>query len=100
MLLILTRLLLIYLNNIPYPSKTLHLLLNFIDVITFFHQEQRESKVNQETGEINLLTEPKDIELAFQLLKNSLFRRADELSSSARKFYDWLEAVFKRSPNE
>ena len=78
-------------EQLPFPSKTLHLLLNFIDIITFFHQEQRETKVDTQTGEIQVITSPKDIDLAFQLLKNSLFRRADELSSAARKFYDWLE---------
>ena len=36
-------------------------------------------------------THPDDIELAFSLLKNSLFRRADELSTSARGFYIWLQ---------
>ena len=35
-------------------------------------------------------THPNDIELAFNLLKNSLFRRADELSTNARGFYNWL----------
>ena len=35
-------------------------------------------------------THPDDIKLAFKLLKNSLFRRADELSTTARGFYQWL----------
>lgn len=78
-------------EHIPFPSKTLHLLLNFIDVITFFHQTQREIVTDKTTGEIYIQTTPEDIELAFKLLKNSLFRRVDELSSAARKFYDWLE---------
>ena len=84
-------------EHIPYPSKTLHLLLNFIDVITFFQQHQRESKVDTQTGEVSILTAPKDIELAFRLLKGSLFRRVDELSSAARKFYDWLEAFLEEA---
>lgn len=84
-------------KHIPYPSKTLHLLLNFIDVITFFHQAQRESRVDKETGELSWLTDPKDIELAFKLLKKSLFSRADELSTAARKFYNWLEAFLKEA---
>jgi hypothetical protein len=36
-------------------------------------------------------THPEDMELAFKLLKNSLFRRADELSTTARGFYNWLQ---------
>jgi len=78
-------------DDLPYPRKTLLLLLNFIDTITFFNQFQRESVVNEQTGEIMIKTNPQDIELAFALLKNSLFRRADELSTTARGFYNWLK---------
>jgi DNA-binding HxlR family transcriptional regulator len=66
------------------------LLLNFIDVITYFFQFQRERTVDKTTGEIFIKTHPDDIELAFRYLKNNLFRRADELSTSARGFYHWL----------
>jgi DNA-binding HxlR family transcriptional regulator len=78
-------------DDIPHPRKTLLLLLNFIDVITFFFQYQREQTVDESTGEIFIKTAPEDIELAFKLLKNSLFRRADELSTTARGFYGWLK---------
>jgi hypothetical protein len=78
-------------EDLPYPRKTLLLLLNFIDTITFFRQYQRETTADQNTGEILIKTHPEDIELAFDLLKNSLFRRADELSTNARGFYVWLK---------
>ncbi|PHR45056.1 MAG: hypothetical protein COA32_13730 [Fluviicola sp.] len=78
-------------KEIAYPRKSLLLLLNFIEVITYFFQQQRTEQVNEETGEISILTHPNDIELAFTFLKNNLFRRADELSTSARGFYNWLE---------
>ncbi len=78
-------------DDLPQPRKTLLLLLNFIDVITYFHQHQRQTVTDEETGEIFTLTDPKDIELAFSLLKGSLFRRADELSTTARGFYTWLQ---------
>jgi hypothetical protein len=77
-------------NEVAYPRKSLLLLLNFIEVITYFFQCQREQRANKETGEVFVITHPKDIELAFKLLKNNLFRRADELSASARGFYNWL----------
>lgn len=77
-------------DDLPHPRKTLLLLLNFIDVITFFFQYQRETVTDESTGEILIKTAPQDIELAFRLLKNSLFRRADELSTTARGFYNWL----------
>jgi len=77
-------------KDVSHPRKSLLLLLNFIEVITYFFQYQRESKVDTQTGEISIITHPDDIELAFKLLKNSLFRRADELSTSSRGFYHWL----------
>ena len=79
-------------EDLPYPRKTLLLLLNFIDTITYFNQYQRENVVNEQTGEIMIKTYPEDIELAFALLKTSLFRRADELSTNARGFYNWLRS--------
>lgn len=78
-------------QDVAHPRKSLLLLLNFIEIITYFFQHQRKQEVNKETGEIYIKTEPKDIELAFKLLKNSLFRRADELSTTARGFYNWLK---------
>ncbi|MDR0207076.1 MAG: hypothetical protein LBI45_07480 [Bacteroidales bacterium] len=78
-------------DDLPHPRKTLLLLLNFIDTITFFRQFQRETTTDESTGEILIKTNLEDIELAFILLKNSLFRRADELSTAARGFYNWLK---------
>jgi DNA-binding HxlR family transcriptional regulator len=75
---------------INYPRKSLMLLLNFIEIITYFFQYQREQIVNKTTGEIFIKTHPNDIELAFTLLKPTLFKRADELSTTARNFYNWL----------
>jgi len=77
-------------EEVAYPRKSLLLLLNFIDVITYFFQYQRENIVDKSTGELFVKTHPTDIELAFKFLKNNLFRRADELSTSARGFYHWL----------
>lgn len=78
-------------DDLPHPRKTLLLLLNFIDTITFFFQYQRETITDKNTGEIFIKTHPDDIELAFSLLKGCLFRRADELSTTARGFYNWLD---------
>jgi hypothetical protein len=77
-------------KEVAYPRKSLLLLLNFIEVITYFFQFQREQIIDQETGEILIKTHPNDIELAFKYLQNSLLRRADELSTSTRGFYNWL----------
>jgi len=74
----------------PYPRKALLLLLNFIDVITYFFQHQREKHIDKDSGEVLIKTHPDDIELAFSLLKNNLFKETDELSMNARSFYNWL----------
>ena len=78
-------------EDVPHPRKTLLLLLNFIDAITFFFQYQRDTTADTSTGEVLIKTHPEDIELAFNLLKNTLFRRADELSTTTRGFYCWLQ---------
>jgi hypothetical protein len=84
-------------EDLPHPRKTLLLLLNFIDTVTYFRQCQRETATDTNTGEILIKTHPEDIELAFVLLKNSLFRRADELSTTARGFYNWLQKFLKEA---
>ena len=77
-------------DEVAYPRKSLLLLLNFIEVITYFFQYQREQTADKNTGEVLIKTHPQDIELAFKFLRNNLFRRADELSTSTRGFYQWL----------
>jgi DNA replicative helicase MCM subunit Mcm2 (Cdc46/Mcm family) len=84
-------------EDVAHPRKSLLLLLNFIEVITYFHQHQREQTTDKATGEIFIKTHPNDIELAFKLLKNSLFRKADELSTSSRGFYHWLTSFLEQA---
>lgn len=84
-------------TDLPHPRKTLLLLLDFIEIVTFFHQAQRSQRVNEQTGEIYIETAPEDIELAFSLLRNSLLRKADELSTSARGFYNWLKKYLQEA---
>jgi DNA-binding HxlR family transcriptional regulator len=84
-------------DEVAHPRKSLLLLLNFIDVITYFFQYQREQVVDESTGEVCIKTHPQDIELAFKFLKNNLFRRADELSTSARGFFVWLNTFLNEA---
>jgi hypothetical protein len=84
-------------DEVAHPRKSLLLLLNFIDVITYFFQYQREQIVDESTGEVCIKTHPQDIELAFKFLKNNLFRRADELSTSARGFFVWLNTFLNEA---
>lgn len=78
-------------EEVSHPRKSFLVLLNFIEVITYFFQYQREQTADEQTGEVLIKTHPNDIALAFKLLKSSLFRRADELSTTARGFYNWLK---------
>jgi len=75
------------------PRRTMGLLLNFIEAITYYHQYQREQLVSPTTGEVFIETEPQDIEIAFTLLKETLFRKSDELSGACRSFYQALKRM-------
>lgn len=82
-------------KEIPHGANTLSLLLDFIEVVTYFHQRQRQQQVNEQTGEIYIETTFSDIELAFSLLKNSLLLKVDELSTPVRDFFEWLKTYLK-----
>lgn len=86
-------------STVHNPRRTLPILLSFIEAITFYHQYQREEKAD-ENGEVFIETEPEDIEWAFKLLKDVLFRKSDELSGACRKFYDWVESPDRPLPKE
>jgi len=72
------------------PRRTLPLLLGFIETITFYNQLQREEQADKETGEVFIEVHPEDVENAFKLMKDVLFRKADELSGAAREFYQFV----------
>lgn len=65
--------------------------LQFIEAITFYHQYQREQKVNKETGELFIETNIEDIENANQLLKETLLRKSDELTGACRNYFEKLK---------
>ena len=75
------------------PRRTMGLLLNFIEAITYYHQKQRAEQVIKATGEVFIETAPEDIEIAFTLLKETLFRKSDELSGACRSFYQALKRM-------
>lgn len=80
--------------NIPEevlkPRRTNNHYLQFIEVITYYHQFQRTQKADTETGEIYIETTLEDIEEANRLLKEILLRKSDELTGACRNY---LEAV-------
>ncbi len=75
------------------PRRTMNLLLNFIEAVTYYHQKQRAEQVNKTTGEVFIETQPEDIKIAFDLLKETLFRKSDELSGACRSFYQHLKTL-------
>jgi DNA primase len=78
------------------PRRTMTLLLGFIEAITFYHQYQREVKRKSVSGELvepYIETTIDDIEAAFNLLKDVLFSKSDELTKAAREFLEQLKAL-------
>lgn len=66
--------------------------LRLIEIITFYHQKQRESKKDG-SGTIYVETTLQDIEWANYLIKDSLLRKSDELSGQVRQFFEGLKSL-------
>jgi DNA primase len=73
------------------PRRTMTLLLGFIEAVTFYHQYQREVKKDNH-DQLYIETTVDDIQSAFNLLKDVLFSKSDELSKSTREFFERLKA--------
>jgi DNA primase len=78
------------------PRRTIGLLLSFIETITFYHQYQLPTKSDPQTGELYIETQPEHIESAFELLKEVLFRKSDELTGASRSFLEKLKKYLKQ----
>jgi DNA primase len=74
------------------PRRSIGILLSFIEAITLYHQFQCET---DESGQI-LITHPTHIEWGFALLKESLFRKSDELSAALRNFLEELKELLTK----
>lgn len=77
------------------PRRTNNHYLQFIEVVTFYHQYQREQKADQETGEVYIETTLEDIAMANKLMKEVLLRKSDELSGACRYYFERLKAWMK-----
>ena len=73
------------------PRRTIGLLLSFIETITFYHQYQIPTKSDPHTGDIYIETQVGHLEKGFELLKEVLFRKSDELTGACRKFLEILK---------
>lgn len=81
--------------NIPEevlkPRRTNNHYLQFIEVVTYYHQFQREQKADKETGEIYIETTLEDIAEANKLLKETLLRKSDGLTGACRNYFEKLK---------
>ena len=82
-------------NRVFKPLRTNAHYLQFIEVITFYHQHQREEKTSQ-SGTKYIETTIEDIEWANKLMKNVLLSKSDELSWGVRDFLEKLKVVLKK----
>ena len=64
--------------------------LRLIEIITLYNQHQREVK-RDESGKSYVETALQDIEVANELIKESLLRKSDELSGELRDFFELLK---------
>jgi hypothetical protein len=77
------------------PRRTNAHYLAFIEVITFYHQYQREQKADQLTGEVYIETTVEDIKAANHLMSEVLLRKSDELNGACRNYYEALKHHLK-----
>ena len=66
--------------------------LRLIEIITFYHQKQREWKKDS-GGTLYIETTLQDIGWANYLIKDSLLRKSDELSGQVRQFFEGLKSL-------
>lgn len=69
--------------------------LRLIEIITFYHQCQRQVKTDQQ-GNQYIETTLTDIEWANHLVKDTLLRKSDELSGETRQFFESLKALVRK----
>ena len=82
------------------PLRTNSHYLHFIETVTFYHQWQREVRINQQTGEQHIETTIADIEAANDLLKDVLLAKSDELTKATRRFLGLLKVYTNREKKD
>ena len=59
------------------PRRTMPLLLSFIETVTFYHQYQRETKQDTESGAIYIENTVQEVEYDVKLIKENFFSKGD-----------------------
>lgn len=72
------------------PRRSNKLYIRFIELITLYHQHQREIKIDV-SNQPYIETTLDDIAWANKLLKNILLRKSDELATPCRSFFEYLK---------
>jgi len=83
-------------NEVFKPRRTNAHYLAFIEVVTFYHQYQREPEADSQTGEMYINTTLEDIEEANKLMKIVLLRKSDQLNGATRDYFEGLKAWVKK----
>lgn len=77
------------------PRRTNAHYLQFIEIVTYYHQFQREKKVDTETGEEYIESTIEDIQYTNELLKEVLIRKSDTLTGKSRNLLETLKQKLK-----
>lgn len=82
-------------NEVLKPRRTNAHYLQFIELITFYHQHQRELQYDKQTGEEYIETTLEDIKNANELIKEILIRKADTLTGRSRNQLEAFKTILK-----
>lgn len=77
-------------NTVFKPRRTNIHYLQLIEVVTFYHQLQREEKFDEMSGEAYIETTLEDIQWANSLIKDVLLRKSDRLNRVTRDYFESL----------
>jgi hypothetical protein len=77
------------------PRRTNAHYLQFIEVITFYKQYQKEHKIDEETGEEYIETDIEDIKEANELIKEVLLRKSDVITGACRDYFEMLKTYLQ-----
>jgi predicted transcriptional regulator len=82
-------------NEVLKPRRTNAHYLQFIELITYYHQYQRELKYDETTGEEYIETTIEDIKNANELIKEVLIRKSDILTGRSRNQLESFKTQLK-----
>jgi hypothetical protein len=82
------------------PRRTNAHYLAFIEAITFYHQLQREHKVDHHTGTVYFETTIEDIKEANRLMGDILLSKSDELPGACRNYFEQVKKYLQQEQKD